>query len=63
MPTPPVYKDYSQSHKRAFMDAYVVYKRKVYFINESTTTEVMLMPVKSCIDHKTEPVRIGRTIS
>jgi len=59
MPIPPVYKGYTQSHKREFMDSYLVYARKVQFINESTTFKVVRMPVGACIDHKTA-VRICR---
>nr|CCA21587.1 conserved hypothetical protein [Albugo laibachii Nc14] len=53
LPRPPVYEGVTQSHKRAIMDAYMVYDRRIRAMNMHGGDQVLRMPVSSCIDHKT----------
>ena len=41
------------------MDAYLVYMRKVQYLNQTTSTRMVLMPVGACISHQAV-IRIAR---
>ena len=53
LPRPPVYKGVTQSHKSAFMDAYMVYDLRIRAMNMHGDVQVLRMPVSACIDNKT----------
>nr|CCA24308.1 conserved hypothetical protein [Albugo laibachii Nc14] len=50
---PPVYRGVTQSHKRAVMDGYMAYDRRIRAVNMHGGSQVLRMPVSSCINHKT----------
>lgn len=53
MPIAPVYKGSTKKEKREFMDKYLSYQRRVDAINECTGRRMVLMPLASCIEHRT----------
>lgn len=52
MPTPPMYRGSSKKEKRAFMDSYLVYERRVRALNMGSECVVWLIPLSVCIEHQ-----------
>nr|CCA27768.1 conserved hypothetical protein [Albugo laibachii Nc14] len=52
MPVTPIYRGSTKKEKGAFMNAYIVYARRVDMLNQGTGNTVFLMPIGACIDQK-----------
>ena len=46
----PMYRGSTKKQKRAFMDAYMVYARRLDTLSQGTGNTVFLMPIGACID-------------
>ncbi|KAE9201399.1 hypothetical protein PF005_g14970 [Phytophthora fragariae] len=53
MPVPPVYRGSTKKEKKALMDSYLIYKRRVTALNQGAYGRVFVMPLSACIDHRT----------
>ncbi|KAK1946294.1 hypothetical protein P3T76_001847 [Phytophthora citrophthora] len=53
MPVPPVYRGSTKKEKKAFMDSYLIYKRRVTALNQGAYGRVFVMPLSACIEHRT----------
>ncbi|GLE11381.1 hypothetical protein PINS_up023761 [Pythium insidiosum] len=53
MPTPPLYRGSTKKEKRAFMDSYLVYERRIRALNQGANAKVFTMPIGACIEHRT----------
>ncbi|EGZ25705.1 hypothetical protein PHYSODRAFT_297274 [Phytophthora sojae] len=53
LPIPPLYRGTTTLDMRAFMDAYMVYERRVRALSSGTSARVYLMPLRLCIEQKT----------
>ncbi|EEY55232.1 uncharacterized protein PITG_09135 [Phytophthora infestans T30-4] len=53
MPSPPVYRGATKKEKKAFMDSYLIYKQRVTALNQGSAGRVFVMPLSTCIEHRT----------
>lgn len=53
LPMPPVYRGCTRKEKKAFMDSYLVYERRVRALNAGSVSHVFQMPLSACIEHRT----------
>ncbi|OWZ06593.1 hypothetical protein PHMEG_00021132 [Phytophthora megakarya] len=53
MPVPPVYHGSTKKGKKAFMDNYLICKRRVTALNQGSYGRVFVMPLNACIEHRT----------
>ncbi|POM64770.1 Hypothetical protein PHPALM_19656 [Phytophthora palmivora] len=53
IPVPPVYRGSTEKEKKAFMDSYLHYKRRITALNQGSYGRVFVMPLSACIEHRT----------